>query len=282
MVTTFKAVDTAAPFRRVQQVRVSVNGVIIPAADIAREVQNHSAEAPIVAWQEAARSLAVRELLLQEARRLEIEPEPLTDEDGRRETEEEALIRGLIEQEVRTPAPDIETCRRYYERNRRRFRSPDVFEAAHILLPARPGEAEPLAGAFRLAQELLGILATRADTFGDLARAHSACPSANAGGNLGQFSPGDTTPEFEAALVALRPGETTATPIATRYGVHIIRLDRHIEGRTLPFEIVADRIAAYLGEASRRQATAQYIARLAAGADIQGVPLPSPADLRVN
>ena len=35
---------------------------------IAREVQHHPAEKPILAWQAAARALVVRELLLQESR----------------------------------------------------------------------------------------------------------------------------------------------------------------------------------------------------------------------
>ena len=59
----------------------------------------------------------------------------------------------------------------------------------------------------------------------------------------------------------------------TRYGVHIIRLDRKIEGRPLPFEFVGERIAAYLTERTRRTATAQYIARLVSRAQITGIEL---------
>ena len=46
---------------------ISVNGAVIAREIIAREVQNHPAEKPILAWQAAARALVVRELLLQEA-----------------------------------------------------------------------------------------------------------------------------------------------------------------------------------------------------------------------
>ena len=49
---------------------ISVNGKVIPREVIAREVQNHPAEKPILAWQAAARALVVRELLLQESERL--------------------------------------------------------------------------------------------------------------------------------------------------------------------------------------------------------------------
>lgn len=117
---------------------VSVNGVAIPRAAIARETQNHPAAKPIEAWQRAARALVIRELLLQEARRLAIAPEPADLGEGRRETDDEALVRQLVEQAVQVPEADEATCRRYYERNIGRFRSPDLHEVAHILIrPAR-------------------------------------------------------------------------------------------------------------------------------------------------
>ena len=74
---------------------ISVNGAVIAREIIAREVQNHPAEKPILAWQAAARALVVRELLLQEAKRLGIEAEPLRDPEGRFETPEEAAMRAL-------------------------------------------------------------------------------------------------------------------------------------------------------------------------------------------
>jgi peptidyl-prolyl cis-trans isomerase C len=126
------------------------------------------------------------------------------------------------------------------------------------------------------------MLACEPGRFAELAAAHSACPSASAGGNLGQLTAGDTTPEFEQALLGLEPGETTNAPVETRYGLHIIRLDRCIPGRGLPFALVRERIAGYLGEQAHRLGAAQFIARLAARAAISGVDLPTPADLRVN
>ena len=113
---------------------ISVNGKVITREVIAREVQNHPAEKPILAWQAAARALVVRELLLQESVRLGIEAEPLRDAEGRSETDEEAAMRELIEREVTTPEPDEAACLRFYEQNRQRFRSGELYEAAHILI----------------------------------------------------------------------------------------------------------------------------------------------------
>lgn len=261
---------------------VSVNGTVIPRDAIAQEVQYHPAPKPILAWQAAARALVVRELLLQEARRLGCVADPISDAAGRRETDEEALVRGLIEREVKTPRPDAETCRRYYEQNRKQFRSAAIYEAAHILFAARQDQADEFAKARMAAEAVMAELVQHPGRFGDFARAHSACPSAAVGGNLGQITTGQTTPEFEEALIALRDGEITASPVATRYGFHIIRLDRKIDGRDLPFETVAERIAGYLAEAVTRRATAQYIARLVSNSEIAGIALAGAEAHRVN
>jgi peptidyl-prolyl cis-trans isomerase C len=105
---------------------VAVNETVIASADIAREVQNHAGGSAVAAWEAATRALVVRELLSQRARALALVPEPRT-ENGLRETDEEALIRMLLEAEVRTPMAEEEDCRRYYKANLARFRSPDLY-----------------------------------------------------------------------------------------------------------------------------------------------------------
>jgi len=263
-------------------VAVSVNGVTIPRDAIVREMQHHPAARPLVAWQEAARALVVRELLLQRARRLGLAAEPISDADGRRETEEEALIRGLIEREVAVPEPEDESCRRYYAQNKARFRTPDIYEASHILFAAAPSDREAYARARADANAVLDTLRANPDAFAAMARAYSRCPSAVQGGNLGQLSKGQTTPEFERALRALSPGEISAAPVETRYGFHIIRLERKHEGRELPYEAVAERIADYLRESVRRRAHAQYVARLVSAAAVTGLALEGAEAHRVN
>lgn len=261
---------------------VRVNGVPIPRDVIAREAQHHPSRTPIEAWKAAARALAVRELLLQEAHRLEVSAEPMTDGDGRRETDDEAAIRVLVTQEVQTPTADAATCRRYYEQNRQRFRSSDIYEVAHILFAANKADAPSYAWARASAEAALAVLRKHPEQFAALAATHSACSSAAQGGNLGQITAGQTTPEFEQALFTLEPGTIGPQPVATRYGFHIVRLDRKHEGRELPFELVGDRIAEYLQDCVRRRALAQYVARLAAVARIEGIDLADAEAMRVN
>jgi peptidyl-prolyl cis-trans isomerase C len=185
-------------------------------------------------------------------------------------------LRLLLEREVQTPKADEETLRRFYENNRKRFLTPPLFEADHILIAGRREDVAAFAQARERAASLAAVLMRQPERFADLARDCSDCPSREVGGSLGQISIGDTTPEFETALSGLAEGEISG-PVETRYGVHLIRLARKIEGSLLPFEAVKGRIASYLEEHVRRQATAQYISLLIGRADIRGIVLDGAA-----
>jgi peptidyl-prolyl cis-trans isomerase C len=220
--------------------------------------------------------------LLQEAARLNIRDAPCTDAAGRRETSEDARIRSLIEQEVTTPHPDPASCRRYFDNNRRRFRTPDRFACAHILFAASADEPQAYAAARRAAEAVIAQLRRAPERFAELARAHSVCPSAPHGGILGEISADQVTPEFQQALEQLAPGAMTMEPIPERYGFHIIWLDRRVAGSELPFAAVVDRIAEYLTKSVEQRAFAQYIARLAAHATLEGITLADAETLRVH
>ncbi|UPH70322.1 hypothetical protein LGT41_0010990 [Abyssibius alkaniclasticus] len=90
---------------------VSVNGHVIDRTLIAAEAQNHAAPPgkPGWAWQAAARALAIRSVLLQRGMALGLNPTPELNEDGLRETEDEALVRAVIEAEI-TPEPADEAA----------------------------------------------------------------------------------------------------------------------------------------------------------------------------
>lgn len=252
---------------------VTVNGVTIPEADILAEAQNHPADNPGGAVSAAARALVVRELLLQEARRSGVAASLSPDGEGRVETTEDALIRALMEKAVDVPRAGEEECRRVYDQNPERFRTAPLYEARHILIAAHPDDKPARAAARETAEAIAATLAKDLSAFTALAANHSACQSQGEGGRLGQISRGDTVAEFEAALDRLAEGEITTSPVETRFGFHVIALDRRIGGEQRPFEEVRERIAGWLEAASWSRAVSQYISLLAGEADIEGVDI---------
>lgn len=250
---------------------VRVNGVEIPPEAIAEEIQHHPAPDAESAWVEAARALAVRELLLQEARRLGISAEPLADEGGRSEAEDDAIVRALLESEVDPAEPDDEECRRYYEANIQRFRTPDLFEAAHILIEPEGKDEAAWSAALERARAIAADVGDDAAAFAAAARSHSGCASAQQDGSLGQIRRGELVNEVQTGLEALADGTTGREPVRSRFGWHVLRLHRRLPGRTLDFDMVRDRIADMFGARSWSIEAARYVARLSADNDVEGV-----------
>jgi peptidyl-prolyl cis-trans isomerase C len=255
---------------------VSVNGIEIPEAAIAAEMQHHPASSREASRLSAASALVVRAVLLARAAELGLKPVPERGSNSLYETEEESVIRQLLEKEVPLTEPDEESCLRYYKNNPDRFQSPDIFEASHILFGAARSDAKAYAEAVRKAEAAIETLKREASRFDDLARELSSCPSAAQGGNLGQIARGQTTPEFETFLFSLEEGQLCPVPVNTRYGVHVLQLHRRIKGNLLPFEAVKDRVAAFLSESVWRSAVAHYIGLLIAEADVEGLEPPAP------
>lgn len=242
---------------------ITVNGVVIPDAAIQAEMPHHPAPSRELAEYSATLALVARELLLQEAARL-----------GLGGADEDARITALIEREVQAPEPDEENCRRFFEANRQRFHDGDWFEVSHILCVAPPGDAQARAEARARAESAIVRLDHPGESFAELAAELSDCPSKQNGGSLGRIGLGQTVPEFEQALFAMREGETSRQPVESRFGFHVIRLHRKTEGRPLDYDRVRDRIAGYLREQGERQAISRYLSLLTSRATISGVDLP--------
>jgi len=100
------------------------------------------------------------------------------------------------------------------------------YKARHILVE-KEDEAKAL-----IAQLKAGA------KFDELAKKNSKDPgSAPNGGDLDFAGPGSYVPEFSAAMVALKKGEYTETPVKTQFGYHIIKLE---DTRAAQFPPLAD------------------------------------------
>jgi peptidyl-prolyl cis-trans isomerase C len=254
---------------------VIVNGETIPSAVIAAEAQNHSAPKakPGIAWRKAAQALMIRALLLQEARALGLRPDPLELEPGRFESDDEALIRALLDAVLVIPPVTEVGIAAEWARDPSRFRSAPLWDVSHILCACDPRDSLAREQAERRARALRARLGADAKGFAALAAQESDCGSKASGGHLGQLGPGDTLPAFEAAIRGLDEGAMTDDPVLTQHGWHVIRLNAVAAGQVLPYETLRPKIAEALEKAAWARASRDYIAALAARGRITGASL---------
>ena len=81
--------------------------------------------------------------------------------------------------------------------------------AAHILVNSEKD-----------AQNIMARL-EKGESFEELAKRFSKCPSRKKGGNLGWFKKGEMVPEFENAAFSANKGDIVG-PVKTEFGYHII------------------------------------------------------------
>src|SRR5690554_1258886 len=244
---------------------VYVGDTLIHEDDIAREMQHHPAEELAEAWHEAAKSLVIRELLLQQAGRLELDDI---------ENEEDRIAR-VLELELNVPDPSEQDCERFYAANPGRFCSPTLMAVSHILLAAAPDDVAERLRQEEVGRQIVSSLLDGCAQFAAMAKEYSACESRHQGGSLGQISKGQTVEEFERPVLNLQEGLHPEL-IESRYGWHIVRIDQRIDGEQLPYEHVKPQIRQYLSESVTRRAVRQYLQVLAAETGVEGVDLELP------
>ena len=127
------------------------------------------------------------------------------------------------------------------------------------------------------AKEVIAELKGGAD-FAELAKERSTGPSKDQGGDLGYFTKGQMVPAFTEAAFALKKGQITETPVQTRFGWHVIKIE---DRRTLKPPIYNEAKQALRGEMSQELGAA-LVEVLRGEAVIQklnpdGSPLDGPA-----
>jgi len=213
------------------------------------------------------------------------QPEPLTLDEYKKmlaeygrsfDEEKERIRKGLAYQKILEVqlADKVnvteEDARKFYDANPKQFETTEQVRASHILIkPVYTEGGDPnkaIAEAREKAQDLLRQIKEGAD-FAKLAMSKSACPSAPKGGDLGYFSRGVYTDEFDKAAFKLAIGQISDI-VETEYGFHIIKVTGHKDAGMTPFETVKDRIITMLTDNKKSELTNQYIESLKAEADI--------------
>jgi len=86
-------------------------------------------------------------------------------------------------------------------------------------------------------------------SFEELAKKNSKDPgSGQNGGDLDFANPGSYVPEFSQAMVKLKKGEITDTPVKSQFGYHIIKLEDTREAKLPPLEEVKPQIQQRLSQ----------------------------------
>lgn len=258
--------NSIVTFYRKTPPTITVNGERISNEEIEATVSQFAdARKPREA---AVRASVVRALLRQRAAALGIEGD-----------HEEAALEKLLEQEVRVPPVSEEEVCRYFEANRQNYRSGDLFEARHILFETT-GDADDQSTVQKAEATLIHLM-NAPEAFAQVAREESACTTATLGGSLGQLSPGSVVTEFWSALVKFGKAGLLPHLVETRFGLHIVLVERCAMGEALPFEAVEARVRAHLTDRREQLSYQQYIAQLIEQSEITGIDLsdqsPQPA-----
>lgn len=128
----------------------------------------------------------------------------------------------------------------------------EEYNAAHILV-----ETEDEANAIK------SDLDEGAD-FAETAKEKSTGPSGPNGGDLGWFGSGRMVPDFEAAVVALEPGQIS-DPVQTQFGWHVILLKETRPVSAPEFDDVREELEQTL----RQEAVDSFVSDLTSEADIE-------------
>lgn len=141
--------------------------------------------------------------------------------------------------------------RDYYESNREEFRTPKTVEARHILLKVdQNAAAEAVEDAKRKALDIFKM-AREGQDFAELAKKYSEGPTKDRGGYLGTFRRESMVKPFADKAFALKAGEI-GEPVRTRFGWHIIKVEKVNEESTTSLDEAESKIRRKLTEESAK------------------------------
>ncbi|MFZ1200504.1 MAG: SurA N-terminal domain-containing protein, partial [Desulfobacterales bacterium] len=148
--------------------------------------------------------------------------------------------------------------RAYYDNTPDEFHTPKTVEARHILIKVDPQADEKNVEETR--QKALQVLelAREGQDFAELAKKYSEGPSAQNGGYLGAFRQDAMVKPFADQAFAMTAGEISE-PVRTRFGWHIIKVEKVNEEGTVSFDAAHEDIRRKLTD-ERAKALANEIA----------------------
>jgi len=195
-------------------------------------------------------SLIDSKLIASQARKIGLHDDPVVKKQLAR-IEEQVLERAFLNAYIEKRITD-QALRERYRAMVEKAEAKDEIRARHILLET---EAD--------ARQVIAELNGGAD-FAELAKKRSKGPSGPGGGDLGYFSEGQMVPAFSDAAFALKAGETSADPVQTQFGWHVIQVEDRRKARPPSFEESEPDLRMALS----REIGANFLADLRKSADV--------------
>lgn len=148
------------------------------------------------------------------------------------------LTSELAEEKVEVSKAEVDD---FIEKNKAELTLPERVQARHILLLFEPTDDD--AAKAEKKKKLEGIRKEILDgaDFAELAKKHSQCGSAEAGGDLGTFDRSRMVPPFADAAFSQKVGKV-GDVVETQFGYHIIKVEKHEKEGMFPREDVEARI----------------------------------------
>lgn len=284
----------------VEDIIARVNDQVISKSDYQRAEQELEQEARQQSWsqqqlmeqrRDLLRSLIDRQLLLSKGKELGItgetevikrldeirkqnhldsmedlqkaaEAQGVSFEDFKEQIRENVITSQVIGQEVgqhiQVAPSEIE---QYYKTHQQEFQRPEQVRLSEILVPTpNPDDATQVADAQKKADAIESRLKGGAD-FATVAKADSGGPTAEQGGDLGDFKHGQLGKVLEDATFDLQPGQLTQ-PIRTKQGWVILKVTQHQKAGLAPLADVQNQIQEEIGYSKMEPALRDYMAKL--------------------
>ncbi len=271
----------ASPFNgKVVEERIAqVNGQIITSSDYQRSEQQMDAEGRQQGWspdeltehkRDMLRDLIDKELLLSKAKELNItgetelikrldeirkqnhlesmeDLEKAAQQQGvsyedfkqniRNEIISQSVIRDQVGRKIQLTKTDIGN---YYAKHKSEFEQPESVHLSEILIPVAADDPSSLEKAQAKAADVEDKLKAGGN-FEELAKQNSGGPTAQTGGDLGEFKRGMLAKPLEDAAFKLSTGQTTA-PIRTKQGLLILKVMQHTGGSEQDYSAIQPQV----------------------------------------
>jgi peptidyl-prolyl cis-trans isomerase SurA len=204
----------------------------------------------------------------------EAQKQGVSFEDYKQGIRNQIVTQQVISHEV---APRIQITEKeiqdYYDKHKAELEQPEAVDLAEILVstgdsnvnvdpnaPPPPEDPAKVTAAEEKAKQLLAAI--KAGTkFEDVAKKSSDGPTADQGGELGQFKRGTLAKELEDLTFGMKPGSVSDV-IRTKQGFVILKVNEHTQAGVAPLKQVENRIQEAIYYEKLQPALRTYLTKL--------------------